>query len=629
MKKGSLWIITGLMTVALIGVFIMQVYYIKQAYVLRTQLFEQNVNNALTAVSEKVQRLNTVGHIEQKKKEFKQQHESNIRGQTEKIVDFKEKFRANEDLRKYRQQQTTINYLSFQIQKIRENYITPLSITEAEYQTLYNKTADIVESLDLRVNEGVTESGKVIRQLFPRDLRRLQSIYTDGKLPDTIRYIAISPQDLSLRFISLSTTDKDLETKFSIEDANAKKKYALELERLYADTSVVTKSNIDLIEDVQKEMQLSDIPISKRISKSTLNGLIRSELINQGIPDLYDFWVSLARKDSVIFASNRFSIPKSSNNVIHYKPNARMQSGDEETLVNVHKTVLFRNDVIRDPGMLYVRFPNQGASIIKNMGITLGSSFGFLLLLIFIFTYTIYSIIRQKKISEMKSDFINNMTHEFKTPVATIMLASEALKDPETMEDKNRVAKLANIIYDENIRLGDHIERVLSIARIENKQLQLSQNTVNLNDLVIAVTDSMALQLANKNTHLTLALNATNPILESDELHLSNVLFNLIDNANKYSKESPKIAIGTFNDDKGLVLEVTDEGIGMTKEQTKRIFDQFYRVPTGNLHDVKGFGLGLNYVQDIVNQIQAKITVFSEKDKGTTFRITFPKEQSS
>jgi two-component system phosphate regulon sensor histidine kinase PhoR len=258
------------------------------------------------------------------------------------------------------------------------------------------------------------------------------------------------------------------------------------------------------------------------------------------------------------------------------------------------------------------------------MWTTMASSAGLLLVLVFIFSYTLYAILRQKKISEMKTDFINNMTHEFKTPVATIMIASEALKDPEIAEDKKRISRLAGIIYDENVRLGSHIERVLSIARLEKKELKLEEAEVNLNELVLAVLDSMDLQLQKKGAKVELALDAIDPIVLGDELHLSNVLYNLIDNANKYSAEAPRITIKTRNTAKGVIVSVADEGIGMTKEHSKRIFDQFYRVPTGNLHDVKGFGLGLNYVQDIITQMGGNIKVHSEKDKGTEFVISLP-----
>ncbi len=267
--------------------------------------------------------------------------------------------------------------------------------------------------------------------------------------------------------------------------------------------------------------------------------------------------------------------------------------------------------------------------LLDNIFATMASSAALLLVLIFIFTYTIYAIIRQKKLSEMKTDFINNMTHEFKTPVATIMIASEALKDPEIVEDKNRINRLAGIIYDENVRLGNHIERVLSVARLDKKEIKLEQGPVNMNDLITAVVDSMSLQLQKKGAEITLHLNAEQDIIMGDELHLSNVIYNLIDNANKYSLDAPKIIISTKSTTKNLCIEISDEGIGLTKEQTKRIFDQFYRVPTGNLHDVKGFGLGLNYVQDIVTQMNGSIKVHSEKDRGTTFEVTLPFKQNN
>ena len=183
---------------------------------------------------------------------------------------------------------------------------------------------------------------------------------------------------------------------------------------------------------------------------------------------------------------------------------------------------------------------------------------------------------------------------------------------------------MAGIIYDENVRLGNHIERVLSIARLEKRELHMESNEVQINELISAVMDSMHLQLQKKDAIVQLELLANPDIVLGDELHLSNVIYNLIDNANKYSVDKPHITVKTRNTNKSLIIEVADEGIGMTKEQSKRIFDQFYRVPTGNLHDVKGFGLGLNYVQDVLLQMDGTVKVQSEKDKGTLFIITLP-----
>ena len=280
--------------------------------------------------------------------------------------------------------------------------------------------------------------------------------------------------------------------------------------------------------------------------------------------------------------------------------------------------------MIRDAGLLTVSFPNKNNTILANLTAMMSLSGGLLLILLFCFGYTIHSILQQKKLSEMKTDFINNMTHEFKTPVATIMIASEALKDPELTEDKSRIDRLANIIYDENVRLGSHIERVLNIAKIDKGDLKLEHKEVEMNDLLAAIIDSMALQLEKREAIVDLQLDARNAMVMGDELHLSNVIFNLIDNANKYSKGNPEIKITTQNSGKNLIIKVADKGIGMNRDQQSKIFGQFYRIPTGNLHDVKGFGLGLSYVSDIVKRLKGTIKVRSEKEKGSEFEIVFP-----
>jgi two-component system phosphate regulon sensor histidine kinase PhoR len=223
----------------------------------------------------------------------------------------------------------------------------------------------------------------------------------------------------------------------------------------------------------------------------------------------------------------------------------------------------------------------------------------------------------------MKMDFINNMTHEFKTPVSTIMIASEALKDKEIADDKSRVARLANIIFEENQRLGNHIERVLNIARIEKNDLKLDIKLLDVNEMATTVLDSMALKLQKHNVIAHLNLNAEKAMIEADELHFSNVLYNLIDNAIKYSPEVPEITISTFNKNGEVVIRVADKGIGMNRDQQTKIFEQFYRIPTGNLHDVKGFGLGLSYVNTIVKKLNGTISVKSEKEKGSEFELKF------
>jgi len=602
------------MTLALLGVFVMQLYYIREAYKLKSELFEQDVKQALNEVVTKVQRQNAVVHIENKDFEIRAKEEHDIKSQTDTIVAFKVKYRENESTRKITQQQQIINYLNFQDSVIRDNYLNPEIISEERFKVYSNPDPnnDRSKTIDLLVEDLKDPvTGKIVNRRIRSITARKRPELQAGKLPDTIRYLAFSPEDGLPKLISFPSMDPDLLAKFKVEDARAEHKYKLELERLYADTvSLRNNGSLDLVQDVAKEIENRNVPLINRIPRrDKLDTLIKRELINRNINIDYDFWVKLANKDSLIYQ--------------------QISNQDKEVLPkNVYRFPLFNKDVIRDPGMLYVYFPKKSSLIIENMFFTLASSAGLLLVLIFIFAYTIFAIIRQKKLSEMKTDFINNMTHEFKTPVATIMIASEALKDPEIVADKSRIGRLANIIYDENVRLGNHIERVLSVARLEKKEIKLEFNPVNVNELVTAVVDSMSLQLQKRNAVVTLELKATNDTIMGDELHLSNVIYNLIDNANKYSADTPIINITTKNNHKHLCFEIKDEGIGMTKDQTKRIFDQFYRVPTGNLHDVKGFGLGLNYVQDIVTEMSGTIKVHSEKDKGTTFEVILPFKQS-
>ena len=598
------------MTLALLGVFVMQLYYIKESYKLKSQLFEQNVNQALNAVVNKVQKRNVALHINKKDDEFKARKENGIRSQLDTIVAFRVKFKENENLRKFKQQQQIINYLNSQDSIIRSNYLLPQIISEETYKLYNNANADKASkpTLDVvDVRDPIT--GKLLdRRVNPRRVKTPQPQLQMNNLPDTIRYLVYSMVDGLPLFISLPSTEPDLISKFKVEDAKAKLRYEMELSRLYADTIAVQSESLNLIRDVAKEMDNSDLPLSKRVPDiESLDTLIRAELLSRGITLAYDFLITSV---------------KNSNNIIYRRVS---NTNIDPIAENTYSHVLFSNDVAaKDPGMIYLRLPNKNAAIFSNMFVTLASSVGLLLVLISIFAYTIYAIIRQKKLSEMKTDFINNMTHEFKTPVATIMIASEALKDPEVVEDKSRIGRLANIIYDENVRLGNHIERVLSVARLERKEIKLEFAPVNVNDSITAVVDSMGLQLQKRNAVVNLHLNAAQDLIMADELHLSNVIYNLIDNANKYSLEAPEINISTNNKGKNLIIEVADKGIGMTKDQTKRIFDQFYRVPTGNLHDVKGFGLGLNYVRDIVAEMDGTIKVNSEKDKGTTFEISLP-----
>jgi two-component system phosphate regulon sensor histidine kinase PhoR len=240
------------------------------------------------------------------------------------------------------------------------------------------------------------------------------------------------------------------------------------------------------------------------------------------------------------------------------------------------------------------------------------------------FAFSLGIIIRQKRLSEVKNDFINNMTHELKTPISTISLSSELLLRLELPQDEEKMRKYASIIYKENKRLEKQVERVLNIAKLDKDKVILNKEEIDLLAILEEVQENFNFNQAQGGGQIQLLHQAEKALIYADPVHLTNVLFNLVDNAVKYCKLSPSIQMSIQPEKEGFRIEIQDNGIGIRKEEQKLIFDKFYRVPTGNIHDVKGFGLGLYYVKLIVEAHQGKIEVRSNPDKGTTFSIWLP-----
>ena len=248
----------------------------------------------------------------------------------------------------------------------------------------------------------------------------------------------------------------------------------------------------------------------------------------------------------------------------------------------------------------------------------------FMIIIIAAFYVTVRSLLNQKKLSEIKSDFINNMTHEFKTPLATISLAVDALRNEKVQADKEKTKYFSSIIKEENVRMNKHVETILQAALMERQELQLNLISLHVHEVIQSILGNYELQLQDKQGHIQLLLNAQNDVINGDEVHFSNLLSNLIDNAIKYSKDKPKIIISTHSTKKHLVIRLEDNGIGMNKETVKRIFEKFYRAHTGNLHDVKGFGLGMSYVKTVIEAHKGKIKVESILGKGSIFTVELP-----
>ena len=306
------------------------------------------------------------------------------------------------------------------------------------------------------------------------------------------------------------------------------------------------------------------------------------------------------------------------------KPEYISKHGYEAQLLSTSHTAslscIFKNDQM----VLGAWFPDVRQRALSSIFWWLLVCIFLLIVLVFGFVFSIYSFLRQKKISEMKTDFVNNITHEFKTPIATISLASEMLLKPSVLASESKARKYASIIYDENIRLKNQVENVLQLAVLDRGTYSLNSEAMDMHQLLLKVADSFQLLVKDRNGLVKLQLNATNHQVFADSMHVENVIFNLLDNANKYSPEVPDITISTFKRNDHIVISVEDKGIGISPENQKHIFRKMYRVHTGNLHDVKGFGLGLYYVKSLVEAHNGYVNLHSEPGKGSRFEISFP-----
>jgi two-component system phosphate regulon sensor histidine kinase PhoR len=269
---------------------------------------------------------------------------------------------------------------------------------------------------------------------------------------------------------------------------------------------------------------------------------------------------------------------------------------------------------------------NYKSVVFESLWLPIISAVVFTLLIMAAFYLTVRTMLRQKKLSEIKNDFINNMTHEFKTPLATISLAVDALRNEKVVSDREKMSYFSTIIKEENKRMNRQVETILKAALLDKQEVQLLLRPIHAHLVVKDVVENFTLQLEERNGKAELLLNAENDFIDADEVHFSNLINNLIDNAIKYSKEDqpPLIKITTQSTAKSFVIVIEDNGIGMNKETVKRVFEKFYRAHTGNLHNVKGFGLGLSYVKTMVEAHGGQITVDSVLGRGSTFTIEFP-----
>ncbi|MEO7175809.1 MAG: HAMP domain-containing sensor histidine kinase [Saprospiraceae bacterium] len=365
---------------------------------------------------------------------------------------------------------------------------------------------------------------------------------------------------------------------------------------------------------IQQMLSLKEL--SERINPEELDHLVREEFSNRGILLKFNTGIWSNESRSFVILNNHFAVEGISPVIV----NTDVNKGLYTTPYSIRLFSINGSS----PGDLRVYFTNKRSIVMSTVLPTIIGSIAFTFIILLCFGYTIYVIFRQKKLSEIKTDFINNMTHELKTPIATISLAIDSISNPIISGNEAKVKRFAEIIKQENKRMLNQVERVLQIAQVEKKEFQLNVTSINMHEVIGQVVSNNELNIEQLNGSLQTKLDAHNVNIWGDLTHITNIIYNLVDNATKYSANPPEILIETSDLPGGIEVMVHDKGIGMTRDQRHYIFDKFYRVPTGNLHDVKGFGLGLSYVKAMMEAHKGSVSVKSESGKGSTFTLYFP-----
>lgn len=474
------------------------------------------------------------------------------------------------------------------------------SVNRALYQASRNlELNETLRYLEKDVNENE-------RKAFKKDSSDITGTSTDGSGQHTHQYAAQSKEGAAYTSFELKTlvSKPSAMPKAMIlrNDRNSISEASKSMREIVKNRYVYQKALLD--EVVYSILySASDKPLKERINFKLLDQDLRAELMNNGINIPYHFTVSTQDGREV------------------YRCPDYTDDGEEYT----YSQVLFRNDPPSKMGVVRIHFPDMNSYIISSIRFMVPSVV-FTIVLLVTFIFTIVIIFRQKRYTEIKNDFINNMTHELKTPISSISLAAQMMSDESVTKSPTMMKHLSGVINDESKRLRFLVEKVLQMSMFDKNKAIFKKKELDLNEMVENIANTFTLRVEHTGGKIYTDIEAIDSKIYVDEMHFSNVLFNLLDNAVKYRKpdEPVDLYLKTWNDDESLYLSIRDTGMGIKKENLKKVFEKFYRVHTGNVHDVKGFGLGLAYVKKIVDLHHGEIKVDSEYGKGTTFTIKLP-----
>jgi len=521
MQKRTLWIITLVLSITLIGLIIVQIHWIRNAIEIKQEQFKQIVNSGLSSIIKEIENREMVYQVVD---EIEPYQDISISGSPS---------------------------LNYRLNEINQRVFS-LSTTNKEKEIFVFRNTD-----SLSIN------------------KQLQ---------------ALSSQNMQLNNIT------------NMQFGDFKQNQTIGKLQITSDFTEKLNNRTVFVENIVNKLIQIDVDLKDRIEKETLEDIIRTTFNNLGI-DINSEYAVIRNNDKIVYQSDNYS---------------------HDIEAEKFSSQLFPNDVFVKDNFLTIYFPEEKTFIYKSTGFMAFSSIFLTLVIILGFSLSIHIMFKQKRLSLIKNDFVNNMTHELKTPISTISLASQMLKDKSIPIEAKNMEYISNIIDDESKRLSYQVEKVLKTALFDQGQIKLKRKELDLHNIIENVINNFEIQVKKRNGQIIKNLKAKNSIFRVDEVHFTNIIFNLLDNAVKYSNGAPEITISSLNNKEGIYIFVADKGIGIKKQDQKKIFDQFYRVSTGNVHDVKGFGLGLSYVKKIVEAHSGTIELKSELNKGTTFKIFIP-----
>ena len=522
MRKSTYILIIALMSAALIGIIVVQVFWIRDAIAIGNKQFDREVHTALETVAKNIQ---------------------------------------NKELRNL--------YIRYSKLTSNKKFATEAAISQI-----------VFEQIDTTKNEKLTYARTILEQKY----KVPSEFFNTGK--DSI----VLKRTFSKKDILISKQQIDGSSKYKVFPTKKHKQY-------YSELTSLDKENL---KDIFYE-KMKNTPVRARVSSDELNAKLKRQFHNRNIQTPFKF--AIFDKDMITSVkSGYFKIRKDQS----------------------YKIKMFSKQDGSFHYNLFVNFPEKDKYILASIAKNLILSILFILTIIAVFATTLYQLRKQKQISTIKTDFINNMTHEFKTPIATINLALDAIKNPKIIDNKQKILNYISIIRKENKRMHAQVETVLRISKLDKNQLNIDKEVIDIHEILEDAISHVQLLIDDKNIKLDLKLEAIQTEFDGNPFHITNVFVNILDNAIKYAKELPEITIHTENTLNSVLIHISDNGIGMSKVVIKHAFDKFYREETGNIHNVKGHGLGLSYVKKIVEIHQGSVSVESEKGKGSRFTVKLP-----